>query len=160
MCISNKNTLTGPANCKKTTRHLGLKPNFRPKTSLEPFLRKISVSDFGLIWRFSVNISKSRIFFQKSGSMTFVPSQSLNCVTNQLTSANLETFSRISPIKNFFQKPNSVTFLPLQFTNFMQKIRKIYSAVSEKTALPTNQLLPITPISQGMADAERPSKNN
>ena len=53
-------------------------------------------------------------------------------------------------IKNLFQKSDSVTFLPLQSPNFMQKIRKILRAVSEKTALPTNQptnqLLPTTPI--------------
>ena len=35
----------------------------------------------------------------------------------------------------------------------MQKIRKILRAVSEKTALPTNQLLPTTPILQDLADA-------
>ena len=39
----------------------------------------------------------------------------------------------------------------------MQKIRKIRRAVSEKTALPTNQpnnqLLPTTRILQGLADA-------
>ena len=42
-------------------------------------------------------------------------------------------------IKNFFRKYGSVTFLPLESRNFMQKIRKIILAVSEKTALPTNQ---------------------
>ena len=35
----------------------------------------------------------------------------------------------------------------------MQKIRKILRAVSEKTALPTNQLLPKTPILKDLADA-------
>ena len=39
----------------------------------------------------------------------------------------------------------------------MQKIRKILRAVSEKTALPTNQLLPTTPILLDLADA-RPTK--
>ena len=39
----------------------------------------------------------------------------------------------------FFQKSGSFTFLPLQSPNFMQKIRKIVRAVSEKTTLPTNQ---------------------
>ena len=34
-----------------------------------------------------------------------------------------------------------MTFLPLQSPNFMQKIRKILRAVSEKTALPPDQLL-------------------
>ena len=86
--------------------------NFRPKTKkIEPFLRKISVSDFGLIWR--------------------------------LFCENLQ-------IKKFFFKNPAVTFLPLQSPNFMQNIRKILRAVSEKTASPTNQttnqLLPTTPI--------------
>ena len=35
----------------------------------------------------------------------------------------------------------------------MQKIRKILTAVSEKTTLPTNQLLPTTPILQNLAGA-------
>ena len=34
----------------------------------------------------------------------------------------------------------------------MQKIRKILIAVSEKTVLPTNQLLPTTPILLDLAD--------
>ena len=60
-------------------------------------------------------------------------------------------------IKNFFQKSGSVTFLPLQSPNFMQKIRKILRAFSEKTVLPTNQptnqLLPTKPTLQDLADA-------
>ena len=35
----------------------------------------------------------------------------------------------------------------------MQKIKKILRAISEKTALPTNQLLPTTAILQDLADA-------
>ena len=60
-------------------------------------------------------------------------------------------------IKNFFQKSGSITFLLLESPNFMQKIRKILRAISEKTALPinqpTNQLLPRTPVLQDLADA-------
>ena len=44
--------------------------NFTPKTkkkSLEPFLRKISVSDFGLIWRPFHEYLQIKIFFTKSG---------------------------------------------------------------------------------------------
>ena len=48
-------------------------------------------------------------------------------------------FREYLQIENFFQKSGSVTFLPLQSPNFMQKIRKILGAVSEKTALLTNQ---------------------
>ena len=40
----------------------------------------------------------------------------------------------------------------------MQKIRKILRAASEKTALPTNQLLPTIPILQTLVDAG--PKNN
>ena len=77
--------------------------NFRPKTKKivrAVFEKNIKVSDFGLIWR---------------------------------------PFCEYLQIKNFFQKSGSVTFLPLQSPNFMQKIRKILRAVSEKTALPTIQ---------------------
>ena len=95
--------------------------NFRSKTKEivgAVFEKNIKVSDFGLIWR---------------------------------------PFREYLQIKNFFQKSGSVTFLPLQSPNFMQKIRKMLRAVSEKTALPTNQstnqLLPTTPILQDLADA-------
>ena len=47
-------------------------------------------------------------------------------------------FREFLQIKIFFQS-GSVTFLPLQSPNFMQKIRKITRALSEKTALPTNE---------------------
>ena len=77
--------------------------NFRPKTKKivrAVFEKNIKVSDFGLIWR---------------------------------------PFREYLQIKNFFQKSGSVPFLPLQSPNFMQKIKKIHRAVSEKTALPTSQ---------------------
>ena len=67
------------------------------------------------------------------------------------------TFCEYLQIKNFFQKSDPVTFLTLHSSNAMQKILR---AVSEKTALPTNQptnqLLPTTPILQDrdfLADA-------
>ena len=47
--------------------------NFRPKTLLELFLRKISVSDFGLIWRPFCKYLQIKNFFQKSGSVIFLP---------------------------------------------------------------------------------------
>ena len=81
----------------------------KPKTLSAVFEKNIKVPDFGLIWRF---------------------------------------FCEYLQIKNFFQKSGSVAFLPLWSPNFMQKIWKILRAVSEKTALPTNQttnqLLPAT----------------
>ena len=55
-------------------------------------------------------------------------------------------FREYLQIKNFFQKSGSVTFLSLYSTNLMQKIRKVLTAISEKTELrlrysnqPTNQ---------------------
>ena len=90
--------------------------NFRPKTKKiirAVFEKNMKVSDFGLIWR---------------------------------------PFREYLQIKNFFQKSGSVTFLPLQSPNFMQKIKKILRAVSEKTALPTNQST-TTPILQDLSDA-------
>ena len=77
--------------------------NWRPKTKKivrAVFEKNIKASDFGLIWR---------------------------------------PFREYLQIKNFFQKFGSVTFLPLLFPNFMQKNKKILRAISEKTALPTNQ---------------------
>ena len=78
--------------------------NFRSKTKKivrAVFEKNIKVSDFGLVWR------PFREYFQVS-----------------------------LQIKIFFQKFGSVTFLPLQSPNFIQKI---FRAVFEKTALPTNQ---------------------
>ena len=49
-------------------------------------------------------------------------------------------FREYLQIKNFFQKSDCITFLFLKSPNFMQKIRKVLRAVSEKTTLPTNQL--------------------
>ena len=86
--------------------------NFRPKIKnivAAVFEKNIKVSDFGLIWR---------------------------------------SFREYLQVKNYFQKSGSVTFLPLYSPN-----RKIIRAVSEKTALPTNKLLPTTPILQNLTDA-------
>ena len=62
--------------------------------------------------------------------------------TNQPTNQTMliwRPFQEYLQIKNFFQKSSPVTFLPLQSPKFMQKTRRILKAVSEKTALPTNQ---------------------
>ena len=48
-------------------------------------------------------------------------------------------FCKYLQIKNFSQKSSSVNFLPVQSPNFMQKIRKILTAISKKTALQTKQ---------------------
>ena len=49
--------------------------NVKPKTKkiLEPFLRKISVPDFGLIWRPFCKYLQITNCFQKSCSVTFLP---------------------------------------------------------------------------------------
>ena len=50
--------------------------NFRPKTKkivTAVFGKNIKVSDFGLIWRLFREYLQIKIFFQKSGSLTFLP---------------------------------------------------------------------------------------
>ena len=49
--------------------------------------------------------------------------------------AILDPFSQFGPNENFFEKSGSVTFVPLWTRDFMQKIRKIILANSEKSAL-------------------------
>ena len=51
----------------------------KPKKLLEPFFEKnIKVSDFGLIWKPFREYLKIKNFFQKSGSVAFLPLQSPN----------------------------------------------------------------------------------
>ena len=55
--------------------------NFRPKTKKivwAVFEKNIKVSDFGLIWRPFHEYLQINFFFQKSGSVTFLPLQSPN----------------------------------------------------------------------------------
>ena len=132
---------------------------------------------FGLVWRRFREYLQINNFFQISGSVTFLPLQSPNFMqkakkplepflrklryqpTNQPNIKKSEfvliwrRFCEYFQINNFFQKSGSVTFLPLQSPNFMQKIKKILKVVSEKTALPTKQLIPTTTIFQDLADA-------
>ena len=68
--------------------YLVLTSGQKPKKSLEPFLRKISVSDFGLIWRPFREYLQIKNFFQKSAcdfSTFIVPNCANweNCVTNE-----------------------------------------------------------------------------
>ena len=94
------------------------------------------------------NLSEKQISFK----LKFILSTDFSPQTKQIARAVFEKnikvynfgliwilFRKYLRIKNFFRKSDSVTFLPLQFPNVMQKIRKILRAVSEKTALPTNQ---------------------
>ena len=53
-----------------------LKNNFRPKTKKilrAIFEKNIEVYDFGLIWRLFREYLQIKNFFQKSGSVTFLP---------------------------------------------------------------------------------------
>ena len=141
------------------------------------------MSDFGLIWRPFRKYLQIKNFFQKfsSRSLSYLNSPLTSCIKseksleqflrklryqliNQPTNQPIITdfglivrpFCEYLQIKNFFQKSGSVAFLPLQCPNFMEKIRKILRAASERTALPTNQTtnqLPTTPILQDVADA-------
>ena len=52
----------------------------KPKKPLLPFLRKISVSDFGLIWIPFFKYLQIKKFFQKFGSVAFLPSQPPNAM--------------------------------------------------------------------------------
>ena len=52
--------------------YLVLTSGQKPKKSLEPFLRKISVSDFGLIWRlFCENLQIKKFFFKNPALSLF-----------------------------------------------------------------------------------------
>ena len=198
---TNKNALTGPANCKKTTRYYAYihhyvqnrgklmiqsrensqKPqfgqffndlevkylqignfsekqvafklkvifstNFRSKTKiivravfeknikvsckksdkpLEPFLRKlryqptnqpnIKVSDFGLIWRPFGEYLQINNFFQKSGTVTFVPLQSL--ISCKKSGKSLEPFLR----KLRYQLTNQPTNYYQQHRSFRKSL--------------------------------------
>ena len=55
----------------KIRSYLVLTSSQKIKKSLEPFLRKMSVSDFGLIGDYFANISKSRIFFKNPALSPF-----------------------------------------------------------------------------------------
>ena len=60
--------------------------NFRPKTKKiggAVFEKNIKVSDFGLVWRPFREYLQIKNFFQKSGSVTFLPLQSLNFMQKQ-----------------------------------------------------------------------------
>ena len=126
-----KNTLIGPTNCKKTTRHhthLSLCAKSRknnnaksrkwPKTSISAIFLTISRS----------NISKLEVFLKNRFHSTWRSylvltsgqklKKSLKPFLRKYQSVwfweNLDSFSRISLNQDFFfQKSGSVTFLPL-----------------------------------------------
>ena len=97
------------------------------------------------------NISKLQFFFWKIGFIQ-IEGPNFRPKTKKIVRAVFEKNVKVSnfgliwrpfreylQMKNFFQKSDPVTFLSLWSPNFMQKIRKILRAVSDKTALPTNQ---------------------
>ena len=77
--------------------HLVLTSGQKPKKLLEPFLRKIAVFDFGLIWRLFANISKSSFFFfwkiQHSDFSTFIVPTLISCKKSE------------KPLEPFLRKP-------------------------------------------------------
>ena len=119
--------------------------------------------NLGNFWRFFANTSKSRIFFKNPALSLFYLRSPLTSFKKSEKSLELflrklcyqptnqknikvphfgliwRPFCKYQQINIFFQISNSVTFLPLWSPNFIQKIRKILRAVSEKFALPTNQ---------------------
>ena len=114
-----------------------------------------------LIWRSFREYLQTKNFLENPGSVAFLPLQSHNFtqkIRKNLRAVSEKTALPTNPneptnqpmliwrsfreylqTKNFLENPGSVAFLPLQFHNFMQKIRNILRAVSEKTALPANQ---------------------
>ena len=52
--------------------YLVLTSSQKPKKLLEPFFRKMSVSDFKLLWRPFREYLQIKNFFQKCGSVTFL----------------------------------------------------------------------------------------
>ena len=120
--IKNKNMLTGPANCKKTTRHhahLSLCAKSR-KTNNAKSRKWPKTSIWAIFWRFRGQISRNPNFFWKIG---FISNwRSYLVLTSGQTKkivwavfeknisvwfwANFETFSQISPNQDFsFKKP-------------------------------------------------------
>ena len=167
----NKNKLTPLANSKKTTRHhgrLSLCAKSR-KTNDAKSIKWLKTS----IKRFRGQISPNCKFSEKQISLKLKVMFSTNIrpKTKKIISAVFEINIKVSDfgliwkpfckylqIKIFFQKSSSLTFLPLQSPNFMQKIRKILRAVSEETALPTNQALS-EPISANLETFSQISSN-
>ena len=110
----NKNTLTGPANCKKTTRHHAHLSCAKSRKTDDAKSRKWpKTSIWAIFWRFRGQISPNCIFFWKIGFIQIV---------RAIFEKNIEVFNfgliwrpfcEYLQIKNFFQKSGSVTFLPL-----------------------------------------------
>ena len=94
--------------------------------------KNLNLGNFLMISRPS--ISKLQFFSEKQVSFKLKVIFSAN-----FRPKTKKNFRKYLQINHFFKKSGSLTFLALWVPNFMQKIRKILRAVSEKTALPTNQ---------------------
>ena len=101
-----------------------------------------------IIWRFRGQIAPNCKIFLKF----FIFSANFRPKTKKIVRAVFEkniivsdfrliwrTSREYLQIMNFFWKIRLCHFSSFIPPNFMQKVRKIYSAVSEKTALPTNK---------------------
>ena len=103
--------------------------NVRPKTKkvvTAVFEKNIKVSDFGLIWRPFHEYLQINNFFQKSGSVTFLPLYSPNFM--QKLEKSLEPFLRklcYQPT-NYYQQHRSykISLTPVQKTKKVLKVLK------------------------------------
>ena len=129
-CTCHKNTLTGPSNCQKTTRHHAypLLCAKSRKTNDAKSKKWPQTSIWAIFLRFRGQISPNCKFFWKKVSfkLKVIFSTNFTPKTKKIVRAVFEKNMKVSDfgliwrpfreylqIKNFFQKSGSVTFLPL-----------------------------------------------
>ena len=103
--------------------------NFRPKTKKivrAVFEKNIKVSHFGLFADLFLNISKSRIFSQKSGPVTFLPLQSPNLtqkIREILRAISEKAALPTNQPTNYYQQHrlNRTWLMPVQKQNMVNK---------------------------------------
>ena len=153
----NKNTLTGPANCKKITRHhayLSLCAKSR-KTNYAKSRKWPKTSIWAIFWRLRDQISPNCKFFWKARfiqieglfSTNFRPKSKK--IVRAIFEENIKVsdfgllwrpFCEYLQIKNFFQKSGSVTFLPIYSLISGKKSEKSLEPLLRKLRYqPTNQ---------------------
>ena len=113
----NKNTLTGPANCKTTRNHAHLSLCAKSRKTNDAKSRKWpKTSIWAIFWRFRGQISPNCKFFWKIGFIQIEgqkPKKSLQSFLKKISKCLiLGYFCDCLQIKNFFQKSGSATFLP------------------------------------------------
>ena len=159
-----KNTLTGPANCKKTTRHHAyLSLCAKSRKIIDEKLRKFPKTSIWAIFNdFKVEYPEIANFSEKyvSSKLKVIFSTNFRPKTRKTVRAVFEKNIKVSDfgliwrpfreylqIKNFFQKSRSVTFLPLKSLTPCKKSEKsLHPFLRKLRYQPTNQLLPTTPI--------------